>query len=114
MVLWTAGCSSPPTCRTRATPTSTARPPAARRTQPHEAFLDDWLARTCELVDKYQPQLVWFDWWIEQPVFAPYLQKFAAYYYNRGAEWGRGVAINYKHRRLPRAAPPCSTSSAGN
>jgi alpha-L-fucosidase len=65
---------------------------------PNEQFLDDWLVRTCELVDKYQPQLVWFDWWIEKPIFSPYLQKFAAYYYNRGRQWERGVAINYKHQ----------------
>jgi len=63
---------------------------------PDREFLEDWLLRTCELVDKYQPQVVWFDWWIAQPVFHPYLQKFAAYYYNRGAEWQKGVAINYK------------------
>ncbi len=68
---------------------------------PNEAFLDDWLARTCELVDKYRPQLVWFDWWIEQPIFQPYLQRFAAYYYNRGADWQRGVTINYKHDAYP-------------
>ncbi len=68
---------------------------------PNEQFLEDWLIRTCELVDRYQPQLVWFDWWIEQPVFAPYLQEFAAYYYNRGAQWKRGVAINYKHDAFP-------------
>lgn len=65
-------------------------------TPPDQEFLDDWLARTAELVDKYSPQLVWFDWWIAQPAFHANLQKFAAYYYNRGAEWGRGVAINYK------------------
>ncbi len=65
---------------------------------PNEQFLDDWLARACELVDKYRPQLVWFDWWIEQPAFRPYLLKFAAYYYNRAAEWDLGVAINYKHQ----------------
>jgi alpha-L-fucosidase len=76
-------------------------PAQPRTTEPHEAFLDDWLARTCELVDKYQPQVVWFDWWIEQPSFAPYLQRFAAYYYNRGVEWGRGVAINFKHSAFP-------------
>ena len=76
-------------------------PAQPHSTQPHEAFLEDWLARTCELVDKYQPQLVWFDWWIEQPVFAPYLRRFAAYYYNRGAQWGRGVAINYKNQSFP-------------
>jgi alpha-L-fucosidase len=69
--------------------------------QPNEEFLDDWLVRTCELVDKYQPQVVWFDWWIEQPVFQRYLQRFAAYYYNRGAQWQRGVAINYKFKAFP-------------
>lgn len=26
------------------------------------------------------------------------MQQFAAFYYNRGAEWGRGVAINYKYQ----------------
>jgi len=69
--------------------------------RPDAKFLEDWLARMCELVDKYQPQLVWFDWWIEQIVFQPYLQKFAAYYYNRGAEWSKGVAINYKNAAFP-------------
>ena len=63
---------------------------------PDQPYLDDWLARTAELVDKYRPQLVWFDWWIAQPAFHPNLQAFAAFYYNRGREWGQGVAINYK------------------
>lgn len=65
--------------------------------RPDEAYLQDWLARTCELVDKYQPQLVWFDWWIDHVAFKPYLPKFGAYYYNRAAEWKQEVAINYKH-----------------
>lgn len=65
--------------------------------RPDALFLEDWLARCCELVDRYRPQLFWFDWWIEQIVFQPYVQRFAAYYYNRGLEWGQGVAINYKH-----------------
>jgi alpha-L-fucosidase len=63
---------------------------------PDQAYLEDWLLRSCELVDKYQPQVVWFDWWIAQPAFHPYLRKFSAYYYNRGAQWQKGVAINYK------------------
>ncbi|MGI8484135.1 MAG: alpha-L-fucosidase [Thermomicrobiales bacterium] len=68
---------------------------------PNDQFLEDWLVRSCEIVDKYEPQIVWFDWWIEQPVFAPYLQQFASYYYNRAHEWRRGVAINYKHEAFP-------------
>jgi alpha-L-fucosidase len=68
---------------------------------PDQAFLNDWLARLAELVDNYQPQIVWFDWWINHVAFAPYLQKFAAYYYNRGAQWNKGVAINHKYDAYP-------------
>jgi alpha-L-fucosidase len=71
------------------------------KTQPDKAYLDDWLARTSDIVEKYQPEVVWFDWWIEQPVFQPYLQKFAAYYYNRAAQWKRGGVINYKLKTFP-------------
>ena len=58
--------------------------------------LEDWLARTCELIDKYKPKIVYFDWWIQNISFKPYLKKFAAYYYNRALEWGEEVAINNK------------------
>lgn len=72
---------------------------------PSQAILDDWLAKTCEFVDLYKPQLVWFDWWVNQMAFRPYFRKFAAYYYNRGEQWGLPVAINYKDYALsPRAA----------
>jgi len=66
-------------------------------TPPSKEHMDDWLARTCELVDKYQPKIVWFDWWIHNMAFKPYIKRFAAYYYNRSLEWGTGVAINYKY-----------------
>ncbi len=64
---------------------------------PAPEHCEEWLARICELVDRYQPKIVWFDWWIHNVGFKPYLKKFAAYYYNRAAEWGTGVAINYKY-----------------
>lgn len=61
-----------------------------------QLFMEDWLARTCEIVDKYQPKIMYFDWWIQVEAMKPYLKKFAAYYYNRAAEWGVQVTINYK------------------
>ncbi|HOP95685.1 MAG TPA: alpha-L-fucosidase [Dictyoglomaceae bacterium] len=70
--------------------------------QPTEDFLNDWYLRLTEIVDKYQPQLIYFDWWIEQPAFEPYLKKFFAYYYNRACNWERGVVINYKLNAVPR------------
>ncbi len=76
-----------------------------KENQPSVAHMNDWLVRTAEIVDKYKPELVWFDWWIEQPVMKPYLQRFAAFYYNRGAQWkGPGVAINYKKEAFPEKA----------
>lgn len=63
---------------------------------PNQEHLENWLVRTCELVDQYEPKIIWFDWSIQNKVFKPYLKKFAAYYYNRSIEWGIKVAINYK------------------
>ncbi|MEV5148478.1 alpha-L-fucosidase [Streptomyces sp. NPDC052727] len=64
---------------------------------PSPQYLEDWLARTAELVERYQPQLLYFDWWIHQPAFKPYLPKLAAYYYNKAASWQRGPVLAYKH-----------------
>ena len=64
---------------------------------PSREYIEDWLVRCCELVDKYQPSVLYFDWWIQIKAMKPWLKKFAAYYYNRGLEWGKPVVINYKH-----------------
>jgi len=71
---------------------------------PNEAFLNDWLLRAIELVDKYRPQLFYFDWWVEYPSFEPYLRFFTAYYYNRASQWGVEVVVNYKHNAMPEGA----------
>ena len=39
-------------------------------------FMQDWLVRTCEIVDKYRPRIVYFDWWIQVEAAKPYLKKF--------------------------------------
>lgn len=67
------------------------------RPYPTEEFLDDWLARTAELILNYRPRLLYFDWWVQHEAFKPYLKKLAAFYYKCGAEWGTNVAICYKH-----------------
>ena len=65
--------------------------------EPSQAYLEDWLLRCCEIVDRYRPRVFYFDWWIHHSAFKPYLKKFAAYYYNRMAEWGDVGVITYKH-----------------
>ena len=68
---------------------------------PTPEFMNDWLLRCTELVDNYQPQLFWFDWWIEQPAMDPYRKSFASYFYNKGLAWNKGVVLNYKNISFP-------------
>lgn len=63
---------------------------------PTQEYLNDWLLRTCEIIDKYQPSLLYFDWWIQHDAFKEVLKKMTAYYYNRGVQWGKKVMICYK------------------
>ena len=68
---------------------------------PSPEYMNDWLLRNTELINNYQPQLFWFDWWIEQPAMDPYRKSLASYYYNKGIEWDKGVVINYKNQAFP-------------
>lgn len=61
-----------------------------------EDFAREWLAHTRELVDKYEPSLLWFDWTVNNPVLMPYFNRFMAYYYNCALDWGKGVVVNTK------------------
>lgn len=65
-------------------------------------YLDDWLVRTIELIDKFKPRVLYFDFWIEHPVFKAYTQKILAYYYNiMLKEYGDCGVVNYKHDGIP-------------
>jgi len=68
---------------------------------PDNAYLDDWLARSAEIVEKYDPELVYFDWWVHQKEFQPYLQRFAAFYYNQAAKQGIQPVLFRKNEAFP-------------
>ena len=71
---------------------------------PDAGFMDDWMARSTEIVDKYHPDFMYFDWWIGQPAFQPYLKRFAAWYYNQAAGLKQGVVLTYKMNDFPENA----------
>ena len=57
----------------------------------------DWLARSAEIIEKYHPDVVFFDWWIGQPSVRSDLTRFAAFYYNESLKNGGPVGvITYK------------------
>ena len=59
-------------------------------------FQEDWFRRCAELVDKYHPQMVWFDSGVNSREYDPIKLKFAAYYFNRASERGEEVTISSK------------------
>lgn len=59
-------------------------------------YAQDWVARNAEIVQKYHPELIFFDWWVGQPSVRTYLAEFAAYYYNESSKHGQVGIINYK------------------
>jgi alpha-L-fucosidase len=65
-----------------------------------DAWARDWLARDTELVEKYKPEIVYFDWWIGQPRMRNAVAEFAAFYYNYAAAHGYTGVINFKDYAL--------------
>ena len=57
----------------------------------------DWLARSAEIVQKYHPDVLYFDWWIGQPSVREDLARFTSFYYNYSVKNGGTVGvITYK------------------
>lgn len=61
-----------------------------------KAFQGDWLARVQEQIDKYQPQLIYFDNGVNPREYDEVKLQAAAYYYNRAAAWGKQCTLATK------------------
>lgn len=61
-----------------------------------QRFLELWILKNYELIDQYQPDMLWFDNGINHRLYDPLKLKVAAYYYNRAAEWKKEVSISTK------------------
>lgn len=68
---------------------------------PTEEYLQDWKARVVEVIDKYDPDMLWFDGAWGRRQYDPYKRDLLAYYYNRAAAAGKQVAVAKKGRDLP-------------
>ncbi|MEM6841311.1 MAG: alpha-L-fucosidase [Bacteroidota bacterium] len=64
--------------------------------KPTQEFKDLWYQRAIEIIEKYQLDLMWFDFGFCTPEYEEYRKKLLAHYYNQAEEWGKGVVLNYK------------------
>lgn len=69
---------------------------ADRSEAARKRFLETWTTKNFELIDKYQPDLLWFDMNGNDRSWDPQKLAVAAYYYNRAQEWGKSVSLSTK------------------
>ncbi|QBG45926.1 alpha-L-fucosidase [Verrucomicrobia bacterium S94] len=73
--------------------------PRDKDSKPDQDFLDLWWKRTTDIIDNYQPDLLWFDYGLDKPGWEPVHKKILAYYYNKGLEWNKGVVFQDKNMK---------------
>ena len=73
--------------------------PVGNDTLPTKKFLNQWWNRTTDIIDNYEPDLLWFDFGLDKPGFEVLHKKILAYYYNKGEEWNKGVVFQDKNMR---------------
>lgn len=67
---------------------------------PSKEFLDKWLDMVNEVVQKYEPDLTWFDFGLSRVITPEYQQRMFADYYNWAAENGVQVGVAHKHPEI--------------
>ena len=62
------------------------------------SFVLDWYARVRELVEKFSPDVLWFDFGWHRDEFEPWRPRVAAHYYNHAAAHGYEPVLQYKDK----------------
>lgn len=66
-----------------------------------DAFMNEWQLRVMEIIDRYRPDLLYFDNGINYRSMDPWKLRIARYYYNSAAQWGKEVSIQSKSNAYP-------------
>ncbi|MGA2499507.1 MAG: alpha-L-fucosidase, partial [Tepidisphaeraceae bacterium] len=67
---------------------------------PTKLFLDRWLGMVDEVLQKYQPDLIWFDFELGSVITPEYQQRMFADTYDWAAKNGREIGVTHKHREI--------------
>ncbi|VGO18094.1 alpha-L-fucosidase [Pontiella sulfatireligans] len=72
-------------------------PPTEKGSPPSKEHLELWWNRTTDIIDQYEPDILWFDFGIDKPGWESIHKPILAYYYNKGLEWNKGVVFQDKN-----------------
>ena len=73
--------------------------PHAEGAMRNQEFLDEWYGKIIEVIDKYGPDFIWFDFALDS-IPEGYVKDFLAYYYNDAEARGKEVVVTYKGNDL--------------
>ena len=73
--------------------------PHKRGAMRNQAFIDEWYGKIIEVIDKYSPDFIWFDFALDS-IPEGYVKDFLAYYYNDAEKKGKQVVVTYKGNDL--------------
>ncbi len=74
--------------------------PHGPKDPPSTRYLDQWLGMVMEVVQKYEPDMIWFDFELAKVITPEYQRRMFADYYNWAAAQGRESAVAHKHREI--------------
>jgi len=73
-------------------------PPHAQDEPAPPEWRQDWFTRLKELINKFEPDVLYFDFGWHFDEFEADRPQVVAYYYNRALEWGKEVVLQYKEK----------------
>jgi len=67
--------------------------------KPSKEFIEEWHGKIIEVINKYDPDFLWFDFGLDI-IQEEYIKDFLAYYYNKAEASGKEVVVTYKDHDL--------------
>ncbi|MEX0320889.1 MAG: alpha-L-fucosidase [Puniceicoccaceae bacterium] len=68
---------------------------------PEDQWLEEvWLGKLKEVIDNYDPDIIWFDTWLDE-IPESLRREYLNYYYSEGKKKGQKVVTTYKQRDFP-------------
>ncbi len=74
--------------------------PHRLKAPPSQRFQEQWLGMVMEVVRKYEPDMIWFDFELHEVITPDYQKRMFADYYNWAASNGKESAVAHKFREI--------------
>ena len=69
--------------------------------------------KAMEVVDKYNPQMIWLEGCMDKEIISDYMPKLMAHYFTKNAALGQGVVVTHKNKELPLECSPLDFEGGG-